>query len=118
MNRETEWFRQQSEYNRRVYERLDANHDDLADWKVTVIFYSALHRINYWLAVRTGQSPKNHFERKEMVEQELPQVRKDYKSLYLMSMRARYCEGFRVSDSQRKHAAEVLDRIEKEMPFR
>ena len=45
-------------------------------------------------------------------------MRKDYKSLYLMSMRARYCEGFRVSDSQRKHAAEVLDRIEKEMPFR
>ena len=114
---DTAWFRRRSEYNRRVYERLDADHDDLADRKVTVI-YSALHRVSYRFAALTGQAPESRFERNQAVGQELLQVRKDYKSPYLMSMRARYCEGCRVDDSLRKHAAELPDRIEKGMPFR
>ena len=40
MSREAEWLRRQGEYNRRVYERPEADHDDLADWKAAVLFYS------------------------------------------------------------------------------
>ena len=40
----------QSEYNRHVYEWRQESRPDLADWKVVVLFYSALHRVNYWFA--------------------------------------------------------------------
>ena len=30
--------RRQGEYNRRVYGRPEADHDDLAGWKATVLF--------------------------------------------------------------------------------
>lgn len=67
MNEKTEWFRQQSEYNKQTYERLLASHADLDDWKVTMLFYSALHRINYWLDKRTGRVPRSHVERNQRV---------------------------------------------------
>ena len=117
MSQETEWFRKQSEYNRRVYELLNTDHDGLEDWKVTVVFYSALHRVNYWFDTRTGRVPKNHTERNQRVERELPMAFGYYKTLYLLSMRARYCEGFRLGDARRKIAVEMLDKIEKEIPF-
>lgn len=112
-----EWFKRQSEYNRDVYERLHANNSDLADWKVTVLFYSALHRVNYWFAVQTGRAPSSHFERNRRVGGELPRVFGHYKFLYLMSRRARYCEGFRIKDDARRHSVEVLGLLEKEIPF-
>ena len=117
MSIDVEWFRQQSEYNKRVYERLQADHRDMADWKVTVLFYSGLHRINYWLGTQTGRVPSSHVERKRRVKSELPRAIYDYNSLYLMSRRARYCEGFRIGDDSRRHAAGLLDRLERSIPF-
>lgn len=38
MSQEAEWLRRQGEYNRRVYGRPEADHDDLAGWKATVLF--------------------------------------------------------------------------------
>ena len=46
-----EWYREQSEYNRRFYEWLHkVRPRDAHDWKVVALFYSALHRVNYWFA--------------------------------------------------------------------
>ena len=43
-----EWYREQSDYNRRFYEWLHAARpDDANDWKVAALFYSGLHRVNY-----------------------------------------------------------------------
>ena len=46
----TEWYREQSEHNRRVYERLVADYDGMSDRKINALFYSALHRVNYRFA--------------------------------------------------------------------
>ena len=114
----TEWYREQSEYNRRFYEWLQAvRPHDAHDWKVVALFYSELHRVNYRFAKRTGRVPRRHFDRNRRVERELPQVFMDYRDLYLMSMRARYREGHRVPDDRRRSAVGAADRIEDDLPF-
>lgn len=113
-----EWYRKQSEYNRGIYEWIQATRpEDAHDWKVDVLFYSGLHRINYELVVLTGRAPENHSERNQQVRRKLPQVCKDYKRLYVMSIRARYREGYRYSDGHRRAADEKLRRIEDELLF-
>ena len=117
MTEDAEWYKAQSEYNRRVYERLVADYDDMADWKVVALFYSALHRVNYWFVVRTGRAPDNHTKRNRSVRREMQEVFVDYRDLYMDSVRARYRDGFRVSDDRRKEAHARLCRIEEKLPF-
>ena len=113
-----EWYREQSEYNRRFYEWLQAvRPNDVHDWKVVALFYSELHRVNYWFARATGRAPKSHFGRNLRVGRELPRTRKDYRELYMMSMRARYRDGHRFEDDRREAAVKVADRIEERLPF-
>ena len=113
-----EWYREQSEHNRAFYELVQATcPDKYHDWKVNPLFYSGLHRVNYWLVKETGLAPRNHAERNRRVECELPQVFGDYNDLYLLSMRARYHEGHRLGDDRRESAYELLCGIEKRLPF-
>ena len=110
--------REQSEYNRRFYEWLHKTRPrDVHDWKVSALFYSELHRVNYWFARETGRAPESHIERNRRVARELPQAHKDYKKLYLMSMRARYRDGHRLGDDRREAAVKIADRIAERLPF-
>ena len=113
-----EWYRAQSEYNEQFCERVHvARPKDAHDWKVNALFYSALHRVNYRLAKDTGRAPESHAERNRRVRRELPRVRGDYMDLYAASSRARYCDGFRVTDDRRKSAHALLRRIKGNLPF-
>ena len=112
-----EWFRRQGEHSKRVYELLHADRRGMADWKVTVPFHSGLHRINHWFGTKTGSVPCSHMERKRRAKGELRRVFDDYDDLYLISRRARYCEGFRIGDDRRRHAAGLLDRLKGNIPF-
>ena len=47
----------------------------------------------------------------------MPQVRGDYLNLYTASIRARYCDGFRVTDDRRRSSHILLCRIKKSLPF-
>ena len=80
-------------------------------------FYSALHRINYWLVRQTGRGPRNHAKRNRRVEGDLPQVLDDYNNLYELSMRARYRKGHMLEDDRRESAYELLCSIEEMLPF-
>lgn len=113
-----EWYREQSDYNRRFYEWLHAARpDDANDWKVAALFYSGLHRANCRFARREGKAPENHFERNRPVKRELPQVFEVCKPLYLMRIGARYTNGFRTNDDRRSSAGALLRRIENAIPF-
>ena len=113
-----EWYREESEQNRRFYELLQATWPDkFHNWKVNALFYSALHRINYWLVRQTGRAPRNHAERNRRVEGELPQVLGDYNDLYELSMQARYRKGHMLEDDRRQSAYELLCSIEEMLPF-
>ena len=118
MRQNPERHREQSEHSRYFYECLHANLSGYADWKVIALFYSALRRLNYWFAVRTGQAPESHGARNRRVRRELPHLFKDYRDLFMMSMEARYCDGHKMDDSRRQVAVELLERIENEIPFR
>ena len=84
---------------------------------MSALFYSALHRINYWLVMQTGQAPRNHAERNRRVEGELPLVLDDYNDLYELSMQARYRKGHMLEDDRHKSAYERLCDIEEMLPF-
>ena len=74
---------------------------NLAGWKAAVLFYSALHRVNYWFATQTEKIPESYAERNRRVRRELPHIFDDYMDIYTMSRRGRYCEGFRTVDFHR-----------------
>ena len=118
MSQGLEWYRKQSGHNRRHYEWLHRTRPrDVPDWKVSALFYSALHRVSYHLVVLTGAHPKNHAERNRRVEAELPHVFDAYRDLYMMSIQARYHDGFRTKDRTRRRALELLEFLEKLLPF-
>lgn len=77
-----------------------------------------MHGANYWFAMQTDAVPENHATRNRRVRRELPQVFKCCRGLYLMSMRARYRDGFRTGDHYRRHAPGLLVRLEEALPFR
>lgn len=64
-----------------------------------------------------GAGPRGPHREEQAGERELPQVSKDYRKLYLMSMRARYRNGHRLVDSRRRLAVEKVDRIDGLLPF-
>ena len=47
----------------------------------------------------------------------MPRVRGDYMDRYMASRRARYRDGFRVTDDRRKSAHALLRRIKGNLPF-
>ena len=113
-----EWYREESEQNRRFHELLQATWPDkFHNWKVNALFHSALHRINCWLVRETERALRNHAERNRRVEGELPQVLGDYNDLYELSMQARYRKGHTLKDHRHKSAHERLCRIGGKIPF-
>ena len=112
-----EWYRAQSEYNEQFYEWLHAARPkDAYDRKVNALF-STLHRVNYRFAKDTGRAPGSHAEKDRRVRREMPRVRGDYMDLYAASIRARYRDGFRVTDDRRKSAHVLQRRIKGNLPF-
>lgn len=113
-----EWHRGQCEHNRRIYERLHAAWpDDAHDWKANALSYSALRRVNYHFATKTGRAPDTHFEGNLRVRREMPRARGAYMGLYTMSTRARYHDGSRTKDPYRGHALGPLELQERLLPF-
>ena len=117
MTEDAEWHKEQCECNKRAYERLVADYADLADWKVVALFYSALHRVSDWFVKQTERDPESNAERNRRVRYELPQVFCYYRDIYRESIRARYRDGFRVTDDRQKAAYALLRKIEDKLPF-
>lgn len=58
------------------------------DWEVTMLFYSALHYVDAFLATR-GLHPRTHFERNDLLSN-LTDISEYYHILFMRSMNARY----------------------------
>ena len=113
-----EWYKEESEQNRRFYELVQATWPDkFHDWKVNALLCPVLHRVNRWFVKELGRGPKNRFEKNRRVRHELPQVRVDYGDLYTVGIRTWYCDWFRYSDD-RHQAADGLPRsMGEKLPF-
>ena len=83
--------RRQAEHNRRFLHTFDLASADYLDWVVTVLFYTALHLIDSYLATH-GHHPKSHQERNKYIRRYpyLALIWPDYRFLEHRSRAARY----------------------------
>jgi hypothetical protein len=72
----------------RFYERLVDEGEELG-WAVVVLFYTALHLVQAY-AVRRGERPTGHDERRGFIARKLPSLVDPYRRLETESQRARY----------------------------
>lgn len=64
---------------------------EFSDWIITIIFYTALHYVEYKLIESYEiKNFKNHKKRREIVEKNLPEISGEYSHLLDMSQNARY----------------------------
>lgn len=88
---------------------FDSNYND---WKITVIFYSAVHIIETFLS-KVKVHTSSHKERHKAVRQYrvLREIADEYQTLYMLSIQARYdCVKF--NDKTINDALKLLKKIE------
>ena len=105
--------RRQAEHNRRFLDWLDLDVTEYLDWAVTVIFYTALHLVE-WLLATKGLHSNSHANRHQVMGRvgELRWIWPDYRELEFQSRRSRY-EGVRLSrDLVKSKLMPKLERIE------
>ncbi len=82
----------QARQNYHLYQALKQGSQHL-DWAVTVLFYTALHLAEAYLAENTSDAfsrPRGHEERSAAIRRHLPQIYSDYQFLRTRSTWARY----------------------------
>ena len=85
----------QAERNERLYETLCSHSaDELTEWEVVALFYSALHYVDAYFA-KSNEHPRGHRERNQKVAQtkEFSSFASSYIHLYHNSRDARYGQG-------------------------
>lgn len=86
----------QAVHNRGFVDFLDVDSTNYLDWVVTAIFYTAVHRVESFLA-RYDAHPSSHGDRCKAMSRfdPLKPVFRDYSDLHFQSERSRYhCVGF------------------------
>ena len=78
----------QAEKNERLANAMVSLSERYTEWEVTILFYSALHYVDAFLATR-GLHPKDHRERQDLVA-DLTDLARYYEILFKRSMNARY----------------------------
>ena len=102
-----------AEHNRQFLDWLDLDVTQYLDWAVTVIFYTALHFVE-WLLATKGLHSDTHDNRHQAMGRvsELRPIYPDYRELETQSRRSRY-EGAQFSrDVVKSQLVPKLEKIE------
>lgn len=75
------------------------------DWRVTMTFYAALHRVRAHFHAIGMRTPSSHSEMRSQIARHVPEIAEPYNKLYALSIRARYTEGAEVGTEQEDEAA-------------
>lgn len=97
-------------------DRLDqADHNEQArtalrdpamhDWRVTMTFYAALHRVGAHFHAIGMRTPSGHSETRSRIARHVPEIAEAYSKLCAPSTRARCTEGAEVGTEQEDEAA-------------
>ena len=84
----------QSIHNRNVLRHLDTQDNKFVDWKITILFYSALHIVDDYLVANFLPKPHFHHARDKLVRENLDHIYNSYRKLYRLSLEARYTHGY------------------------
>lgn len=109
------WHYAQSLHNEKLsLDVLRTTQSEYNDWSITSMFYSALHLINAHCMDCDMPIPTTHFERTEMVKNNLSHIREAYQNLLALSMQSRYTTPYSdMSESDIKNAYAWLVKIKK-----
>ena len=81
----------QSAHNKGAHDLLEGSAPKYIDWQITVLFYAALHAVNFYFELQGIPAPRYHRERLSLIRQHLPAISDEYKNLQFLSEQARYC---------------------------
>ena len=79
-----------AEKNERLCDSLIGT--EFNDWALTALFYVALHYVDAYFTMVSGDTPESHRDRNIRIRREtaLDGIRNQYMSLYVLSIQARY----------------------------
>lgn len=105
--------RRQAEHNRQFLDWLDLDVTPYLDWAVTVMFYTALHLVE-WLLATKGYHSDSHENRHQAMGRvsELRPIYPDYRELETQSHRSRYEGGQLPRDFVKSTLMAKLEKIE------
>ncbi len=105
--------KRQAEHNKQFLDWLDLDTTKYLDWAVTVIFYTALHFVE-WLLASKGLHSDTHDTRHQLMGSvsELKPIYPDYRELEFQSYRSRYEGAQFARDFVKGKLIPKLERIE------
>lgn len=81
------------------------------DWEITTLFYAALHSINRCFELQGVEIPRLHRERREAIEDKLPNIAKSYRALKVLSEQSRYDGRGEVDSNSMEEARKLYSEI-------
>ncbi len=103
----------QADRNERLANIIAALPERFTEWEVTLLFYSALHYVDAFLATQ-GISPKRHRDRNNLVAS-MTNLGREYQNLFQQSMNSRYHLYHFTSQDVGEIKAEDFDRVKEEV---
>lgn len=82
------------------------------------MFYEVVITLDGYAEMMGKASPKNHKERRAIVERHLPHLVDVYDDLYTLSLTARYYKGCTTTENEWLEAARCHEALTKDMPMR
>ena len=103
----------QADRNERLANIIAALPERFTEWEVTLLFYSALHYVDAFLATQE-RSPKRHRDRNNLVAS-LTNLGREYQNLFQQSMNSRYHLYTFTPQEVSEIKAEDFDRVKEEV---
>ncbi len=111
------WRRLQIDYNAGARERLaKSDGTRLWAWEIVMMFYEIVIAVDRYADARGMPVPKTHGARRAVVRRHLPRLVKPYNDLYGLSLVARYCDGYAMTEMSWRKAARCREVLARSIP--
>ena len=111
------WRLKQIDYNKGAREWLArAPGPRFWAWEIVMMFYDIVIAVDGYAEMRGMPAPKTHAARRAVVKRHLPHLTTLYNDLYGMSLIARYCEGYTMTEYAWCEAARCRDALARSIP--
>ena len=113
------WRRHQIDYNRRARKRLaEEGSGRLWAWEIVMMFYEIVIAVDGYAEARGMPVPKTHAARRAIVKRHLPHLAGPYNDIYGLSLRARYYNGYAMTERAWCKAAQCREVLARGIPMR
>ena len=112
------WRIHQIDHNRRARGKLTegVGGGSFRDWEVVMMFYEIVIAVDGYAELRGMPVPKSHRARQTLVERHLPHLAESYYDLYGLSLEAKYCQGYDMTENAWCKAKQCHGILSKSIP--